>query len=161
MGDDLRPPADNPYPTFQPKASHGTAEKIGAPSPSVEEQPAAGRQFHCQDQAGQPPATAQVEEEPFRAVSEDRSKTVCVIHVRTHWSGPDQADALGFEEQGRELFVHVGNHPEARGHESAGFQLRGGEENYPALGSGLITTRRRGSSPSDDVMTPSMSFAES
>lgn len=95
------------------------------------------------DQPGQAPAAAEVEHPA--ALRQPGEETPAVFDLAVHRAGTEKPERLGPEEDGGKVGV--------RQEEEPGWLAE--------LAKALMTTRRRGSSPSETVATPSISLTMS
>src|SRR5207237_8214184 len=134
----LGPALPHADPAGEPQAPDRVAEEVGSAVVAVEQHPGRRREGVGQDQSRHAAAGAQV-----KGVSGCVQCTGCgrpepegMRDVGLDRTGPEEPEALGLLEDG-------------------------GDRPQDEVASGVITTRRRGSSPSEVVLTPSMVFTVS
>jgi len=123
--------------TGQPQGPHRLAKELGCPLPGFEQGQLQPRSLGGHDQAGKAATAAEVEH-PALAGGQPRQEGSAMLDVTSHRPGAEKA---------------LGLRPEKNF-----FEIGGGQEE---LARALMTTRRRGSSPSEMVATPSISFTMS
>src|SRR5581483_11906826 len=134
----LGPGLDHDDPPGGVEGRHRLPQEPAGPLPGVEQRHLQLRSKVGHDQAGDAAAGSEVEDAAaFRQPGQQRPG---VGHVPVHRPGPEEAERLGPAQ-------HLGQ--------------GGVAQDEPELASDLMTTHRRGSSPSDTVATPSISFTMS
>jgi len=136
MGGGLGSVSAHRNPILQAQFRDGLLQKSCPPRVGVQERPSTGRPRHCEHESRYATAAPEVER-PFGRI--DDQKRFGVVQVVGDRGWPDEPQALGpFQRLGQRV-----------------------DQALSAAVTGMITTRRRGSSPSEVVATPSMSLTVS
>lgn len=131
----LRPRLDDRHPG-QSECRDGVPQEPAGPPPGLEQRQVDCRAVGGQHETGKPTPAAEVEDPAL--LRQPGQQGPPVFDVPGDGTGPEKAQVLRPEENR--------------------FQIAGAQE---VLASALMTTRRRGSSPSETVATPSISFTMS
>lgn len=132
--DYLRPPMHHLNPGSEAEGRDRLLEEAGSAGVAVDERAPDRGPVQRENKTRHTAPTAEIEQPSVRSAAGRLGESSGVVDVWDHLARPEEAQPTGFLQHGAEL-AHAQT--------------------------GLITTRRRGSSPSDDVETPSIVLAVS
>lgn len=110
VGNDLCPVAEHRHSILQAELSYRLIEKRCTAGPAVEQDPPTTEPPRGQHESWEPGTTAQINQDPRWLFPEHLSEPPSVLNMTLQRSRPDQADALGVAEHGKEPVIGVGHH---------------------------------------------------